>query len=433
MDNPRRLAHMSLVKWETHESFSNLEINTVLSRASLEKSDSALYTLLYLGVIEKKLFLDNVINQYSKAPAKELDTETRNALRLGIYQLVFTDKIPEYSAVDESVSLAPKRSRGLVNAVLRSFIRANKKISYPQDRWERTSLEYSCPQELIDLLRESYGDNTAYKMVTYEDRDKGVSLRVNTLLTSYQNVTEELKKRGFEPVPSKYTGDIIKCTLPIQEIKDLIDTGAVFIQDEASRICSIAVGARSGERVADVCACPGGKTFSMAIDMENKGEIFSSDLHRNKLSLIEKGAKRLGIDIISTREQNAKTDAAEYHEYFDRVLCDVPCSGLGVICKKPEIKYKSLDGIRALPSVQYDILRNCAQYVKVGGILVYSTCTTVKEENEGNVLRLLEENDSFEPVDFCVGDIKSEKGMYTFLPHITGTDGFFVAKLKRIK
>ena len=242
-----------------------------------------------------------------------------------------------------------------------------------------------------------------------------------------------MTERGQAPTISKYAPDIIKCSVSIAEIKDLIDTGRVFVQDESSRICSLALGAMPNERVGDMCACPGGKTFSMAIDMENTGEIKASDLHKNKLGLIEKGAKRLGIDIISARVQNAKEYVAEYDKCFDRVLCDVPCSGLGVIYKKPEIKYKSVDNIRALPQIQYDILKNCSQYVKVGGYLVYSTCTLNRMENEENVLRFLAENDSFEPVDFTVGDASSKGGMYTFFPHITGTDGFFIAKLRRVK
>ena len=433
MDNPRQLAYQSLVKWDTQESFSNIEINTVLSRARLEKNDASLYTLLYLGVLEKKLFLDTVISQYSNTPVEEIDTETKNAVRLGLYQLIFTDRIPDYSAVDQSVSLAPKKSKGFVNAVLRSFLRAGKKITYPADKWDRLSVEYSFPQELISLLRESYGDETAEKMVAFTDTDRTVSIRVNTLKCSTAEIMGELVKRGFEPIISPLAKDIIKCSLAVSEIKDLIDTGKAFIQDEASRICSIAVGAKRGDVVADVCACPGGKTFSMAIDMENCGKISASDLHKNKLGLIEKGAAHLGIDIISVKEQNAKVRVSEYEKAFDRVLCDVPCSGLGVLYKKPEIKYKSVKDMLALPAVQYSILKNCAEYVKVGGYLIYSTCTTRKAENEENVLRFLNENKDFEPADFTVGAIESQNGMYTFLPHITGTDGFFVAKLKRIK
>lgn len=433
MDNPRKLALLSLIKSDTQECFTNIEINTVLSRASLDSSDAALYTLLYMGVIEKKLFLDNIISQYSKTSIDKIDVETKNAIRLALYQLVFTDRIPDYSAVDESVNLSPKKSKGFVNAILRNFLRNEKRVSYPSDRFERLSCEYSIPMDIINILRESYGDETAEKICSYDEKDRSLSLRVNTLKTNADEIKNYLLSKGYEPSISKYSKDIIKCSVSIKEITDLIDTGYVFIQDESSRICTVAVDAKAGERVADVCACPGGKTFSMGIDMKNSGEIKSSDLHKNKIGLIEKGSKKLGIDIVTASVQNAKEYKEEYKRYFDKVLCDVPCSGLGVIFKKPEIKYKSIENIRALPDVQYAILKNCCEYVKVGGYLIYSTCTVCKNENENNVTRFLAENSDFVPVEFCVGDITSRDGMYTFLPHITGTDGFFVAKMKRVK
>jgi len=433
VDNPRVLAHKSLVKSDTQECYTNIEINTVLSRACLEKSDASLYTLLYLGVTEKKLFLDYAIGQYSSTPLDEIDVEAKNALRLGFYQLLFTDRIPDYSAVDQSVSLVPKKSRGFVNAVLRSFLRNGKKVELPKDEWERLSVEHSIPIPLVELLRSSYGDEVARCLVSYEDTSRHISLRVNEMRTSPEKIIAELKERGFSPTSSIYGKGIVNCVCPVSDIKALIDTGLVFIQDESSYICSRAVNAKKGNRVADVCACPGGKTFSIAIEMENCGELCAYDLHKSKLSLVEKGAKRLGLDIISVKEQDARTFLQENESRFDKVLCDVPCSGLGVIFKKPDIKYKAIDKINALPEIQYEILKNCSRYVRVGGTLVYSTCTLCRSENEGNIERFLKENDSFVPEDFEIGPVKSKGGSYTFFPHITGTDGFFVAKLKRIK
>ena len=433
MNNPRKLALESLVKSDAQGCFTNIEINTVLKRAKMDKSDASLYTLLYLGVTEKRLYLDYVISKYSKTKVNDIDIETINAIRLGLYQLIFTDRIPDYSAVDESVNLAPKRSKGFVNAILRSFLRNNKQVDLPNDIWERTSIVASVPMELINLFRASYGDETALGLLEHSLGDYGLSLRVNTLKCTKEEIFENLVDLGFSPVYSKYAPDIIKCQAAIGEISHLIDTGKVFIQDESSRVCSIVVDAKPGERVADVCACPGGKTFSIAIDMKNKGEVLSSDLHKNKLSLVEKGALSLGIDIVRVKEQNAKEYVSDYNQAFDRVLCDVPCSGLGVILKKPDIKYKSIESIVALPKVQYEILSNASRYVKIGGYLIYSTCTLCKEENENNVLKFLKENNDFECVDFCVGNVSSQNGMYTFMPHIEGTDGFFIAKLKRTK
>ncbi len=433
MDNPRELAFKSLVKTDTCGVFSNLEINTTLERANLSPIDKGLYTALYLGVLEKRITLDYIIAKYSNSPIEEIDIEALNALRLGIYQLYFMDKIPDYSATNESVNLAPKRSRGFVNAILRSFLRDGKRVEFPSDKWQAVSIEYSYPLNIIELFIKSYGENTAYDLITKSKNEKSISLRVNTLKTSCENILKALKDREDTATVSSYARDIIRSSLSISEIKDLIDNGAVFVQDEASRICSLAVNARANETVLDACACPGGKSFSMSIDMENKGELIACDLHASKLSLITKGAKRLGIDIIKVMEQNGKENSLEFNDKFDKVLCDVPCSGLGIVFKKPDIKYKSIDNINNLPRVQYDILSNCARYVKIGGELIYSTCTLNKEENENNVIAFLKENSNFTPLDFEINGIKSEKGMYTLMPHINNTDGFFVAKMKRIK
>lgn len=431
--NPREAALNSLVRYTESDVFSNIEISTVISRAVAEKNDISLYTLLFLGVIEKKLLLDSIIKKYSRLDFEEIDSVSKNILRLGLYQLIFTDKIPEYSAVDESVKLAPKRTKGFINAILRSFIRDGKKYDLPEDKWQRISLEGSIPMELCQVFIDSYGENIAEQICTLPPQKLPICLRVNTLKTTVGEVERALLALGDNPVPSALANDIIRTSLPISEIKFLIDSGKVFVQDESSRIASQLLMAKEGETVLDACACPGGKSFSIAIDMQNKGALYSRDLHQSKLSLITKGAKNLGIDIINVDVQNAKEYREDFKEKFDKVLCDVPCSGLGVIFKKPDIKYKSTDAYKGLPSVQYDILQNCAKYVKKGGILVYSTCTLNSMENEKNVEKFLCENKDFSPYDFEIGTIKSSKGGYTFLPHITSTDGFFVARLIKNK
>jgi 16S rRNA (cytosine967-C5)-methyltransferase len=284
--------------------------------------------------------------------------------------------------------------------------------------------------EIINLFINSYGENTTFDLITKSQNQKNVSLRVNTLKTTPKIIVETLTNRDDTPTQN---GDIILTDLPISEIKDLIDSGLIFVQDKASYICSKIADAKPCNTILDACACPGGKTFSMSINMENKGEIVACDLHANKLSLIEKGAKKLGIDIISVKEQNGKIYNQDFKEKFDIVLCDVPCSGLGIIFKKPDIKYKPIENINNLPSVQYEILSNCSQYVKLNGTLVYSTCTLNKAENQENVQKFLDENKNFVPLDFEIENIKSQNGTYTFMPHINETDGFFVAKMKRIK
>lgn len=433
MDNPRKLAFSSLVRADALSSYSNIEINTVISRSDMNKKNAALYTALYMGVTEKLITLDYVISQYSSIPTEKLDIETKNALRLGLYQMMFMDKIPEYSAVSETVNLCPKKSKGFVNAVLRSFIRNGRSVEYPDDEWEELSIKTSTPPYIIDIFRYSYGDTTARELLCASVSHEGISLRVNTLKSSAEDVIGILDKRGIGCRASELCPHIIIAEGSVSDIEDIILSGTVFVQDSSSCVATEIVGVGPGMNVLDACACPGGKTFSMAIDMNNSGSITACDLHKSKLSLIKNGCSRLGIDIVKAEEQNGKIYRADFSDAFDKVLCDVPCSGLGVIAKKPDIKYKKQDSVDNLPAIQYDILSNCSGYVKVGGELIYSTCTLNKRENEDIVSSFLNSHSDFEPVAFSYGNIRSENGMYTFMPHINGGDGFFVAKMRRIR
>jgi len=346
---------------------------------------------------------------------------------------MFMDKIPEYSAVSETVNLCPKKSKGFVNAVLRSFIRNGKGVEYPDDEWEFLSVKSSTPPYIIDIFRYSYGDEAAKALLSVSSGNDGISLRVNTLKTSVDTAKAELDKRKIPNSVSEMCPDIILADATVNDIEDMLLNGDVFVQDVSSCIASKVVGAAEGAYILDACACPGGKTFSMAMDMNNTGSIVSCDLHSNKLSLIKSGCARLGISIVKTEEQNGKEYRKDFDSAFDKVLCNVPCSGLGVIAKKPDIKYKKQDSVDNLPSIQRAILENCSKYVKVGGELIYSTCTLNRKENEEIIEAFLNVNDDFEYADFSYGVISSEKGMYTFMPHLTEGDGFFVAKMRRIK
>ena len=434
MDNPRRLALDSLIKAETSASYSNLEVNAVLSKANLEKVDAALYTALYLGVTEKIITLDYLITKYSAMHIKELDTETKNALRLGFYQLLYMDKIPDYSAVNETVSLCSKRSKGFVNACLRGFVRCGKRLDLPSEKWERISVEYSIPMSLLNIFKESYGEEIAERLATSCEPRKGVTVRINTLKIKPREIRSLLRSRRIYYSPVDFTEEMLIIEAPISDFIDLIDKGLVFVQDVASLACVKILAPKPSEKLLDACACPGGKSFSSAIEMKNEGSIVSCDLHKNKLSLVKNGASKLGIKIIETKEQDAKLANEEFFGEFDKVLCDVPCSGLGVMYKKPDIKYKPIEQIYNLPSIQLEIIKNCSRYVKPGGELVYSTCTLNKEENERVVSKFLSSNSSFEAVDFKISDkIASKDGTFTFMPYELGTDEFFVAKMKRVK
>lgn len=433
MDNPRKLALESLIKSEKAGAYTNLELNATIKRVKLAKIDVALYTALYLGVVEKMITLDYQITQYSKSHILELDIETKNALRLGFYQLIFMDKIPDYSAVSETVDLCPRRSRGFVNACLRSFIRDGKHVAYPMDSWEALSVKTSIPVSILNIFKASYGMETAVEIAESCKPREGLCLRVNLLKTDPREIRAILKTRKISYKHVGLSEELVVIKAPISDFADLIENGYVFVQDSASFACTKILAPKKGEMVLDACACPGGKSFSSAIIMQNEGKIISCDLHANKLKLVTDGAKRLGISIIHVKEQDAKLENEAFIKKFDKVLCDVPCSGLGVMAKKPDIKYKPIEQIYNLPEIQLQILRNCSKYVKAGGELVYSTCTLNAEENENVIKKFLASNDSFEAVEFKLGDIESTNGMFTFMPHKLEADGFFVAKMRRVK
>lgn len=402
---------------ECDGKYSNLEIDSVLSKTQLEPADKGLYTRLVYGTVERRLTLDYIISKYSRIPPQKLDTDVLMSLRLGIYQMEFMDKIPEHSAVNESVALVPRSKSGYVNAVLRSFIRNGKKWELPEDEWGRLEVKYSVPRGICEIFKKVCPDDIE-ALLEAMNREPKIGLRLNTLKISAEEPISGTVK-------SKIAPDLVLADTLTSEIREGIKNGLWFVQDEASRITTAALGAKPGETIIDTCACPGGKSFSAAIDMKNEGAVYSFDLHKNKLSLLDGGAKRIGIDIIRIEARDARKPKEELVGKADRVLCDAPCSGLGVIAKKPEIRYKDLSDIERLPEIQYEVLEGASAYVKPGGVLMYSTCTVNPDENESVVMRFLEAHDDFtlDENEYLPG------GMRTFLPHKDGCDGFFAARM----
>ena len=431
--SPRAAAHASVTAVMKSGRYSNLEIDSVLkSNEFSTDADRALYTRLVYGVIEKKITLDHIISQYSSRDVKDVDLPTLNALRLGVYQLVFMDKIPDFAAVSESVSTAPAKSKGFVNGVLRSLLRADKKYSLPEgDSAEDMSVRFSASVEVCGILIDSYGAETAEKILGALAPGR-IDLRINTTKISVKEAEELLGTAAENP----YLPDVLSVTTLTDAARRGIGEGLWFVQDTASGICTKVLGAMPHERVADTCAAPGGKTFSAAIDMGGAGEVFSFDLHENKLSLIKKTTERLGLSCVAVAERDAREPDPTLCGTCDRVLCDAPCSGIGVLAKKPEIRYKADEGAARLPGIQYDVLCGASEYVKPGGVLVYSTCTLNRRENDEVVSRFLSEHPCFRAVDFEVPakngkDLVSHGGMLTIFPHEAGCDGFFVAKMIR--
>ena len=426
----RNAAADSLIKIEKCGRYSNIEIDSSLKNVrNIPDADRALYTRLVYGVIERQITLDHIISQYSAKAVGEIDTETLTSLRLGIYQLVYTDRIPDFAAVSETVDTAPRRSRGFVNGVLRSFLRAGKKFSLPEEKTaEALSVRYSANADVCRILSDSYGVEAAEHILEAFFAPQSITLRVNTLKCTPEEALSMLDgaKAGL------HCSDTLSVPSLNDAVRVGIEKGLWFVQDEASRITASVLGAKRGETVADVCAAPGGKSFSIAIDMENTGMLHSFDLPENKLSLIKKTAERLGITSITTEARDARKPDTALIGKCDRVLCDAPCSGIGVLGKKPEIRYKASESAARLPEIQYSVLCGAAEYVKDDGVLVYSTCTLNRAENEDVVKRLLTSHGDFKLAPFTAAGQDCD-GMLTFMPHVTGTDGFFVSKMIKKK
>lgn len=425
--NVRAIALDVLTKCEAG-GYSNIALDTVIKRNDLTSQDRSLLTALVYGVIERRITLDYYISSLSSISNSKIERDTRNLLRMGLYQLAYMEKIPPHAAINETVSLANKRSKGFVNAILRNFVREGNKIAFPDksDGVKYLSVTYSVGEPLIKELMSAYSFEECEKMLSAFGEKTPITLRVNNLKAARDDLLSELGG-----VPTKYSPDgIILENAAVSELEALRD-GRVTVQDEASQICVRALGARPGETVIDACACPGSKSFGAAMSMDNCGRLLAFDIHENKLSLVQKGAERLGISIISTEAHDAREPIEELFGKADRIICDVPCSGFGVIGKKPEIRYKDPSESARLPQIQYDILQNVSKYLKVGGTLVYSTCTVLPDENENVVNKFLENNSGFSLVPFSVGELEAARGMITLLPHIHHTDGFFIAKIER--
>ena len=426
MSDPRKIAYDVLVRCASAEQYSNIALDTAIKRSDLTPPDRGLLTALVYGVIERQITLDAIIDSLCDRGSEDILPEVRTLLRLGIYQLAYLDRVPDHAAVNETVNMAGKRSRGFVNAILRAFIRGGKKIPIPDKETDAVgylSVKYSFCPALCRKFIDTFSLERTEQLFAAFGEHPDLTLRTNTLRISREALIEKIGETGIRALPTKESdvGVRVCDKSPVAELYGFSD-GLFFVQDEASQLCVKALDAKEGMKVLDACACPGSKSFGAAIDMNNKGSVLSCDLHRNKLSLVESGAARLGISILTTEERDARNTNAAWLGKFDRVLCDVPCSGFGVFAKKPELRYKNPEASAALPDIQLAILKNASSYVKVGGKLVYSTCTLLPEENGENVSRFLSENNCFE--------LKEQRTLY---PDADGTDGFFYAVMERVR
>lgn len=436
MKTSRAVAFEILLKVHMDKAYSNLALDASLENQSFSAVEKSFISALVYGVTERTLTLDYQLSRYLSQPLKKLKPQVLVILRMGAYQLLFMDKVPVSAAVNESVKLAKNNgcafASGLVNAVLRKVSQNGLVLPDEKDRIKRCSVEYSCPEWILNLWKENYGEDNAIKIAENSVGAVETVLRVNTLKTNCDELISILSQEGIKAEKGIVENSVVLSKSgSLRELKSYKD-GLFHVQDIASQLCCKALEAKERERVLDICSAPGGKSFTTAEYMNNNGEIVSCDIYESRLKLVSSGAERLGINIIKTREN----DASLYNEelgLFDKIICDVPCSGLGVIRRKPEIRLKTMAEVDKLPEIQYSIMKTTSQYLIKGGVMIYSTCSLNRDENENVFYRFLIENPDFESVKVLpdIERIDKDTDTLTLLPNIHGSDGFFISALRR--
>lgn len=437
--NIRELTLSLLDEYELEGKYVNLSLSSHKADRLTREERGFLTALLYTTV-EHKLTYDYYVCAIAGRSIDSLDVHTLNILRIGLCQLVDMRSIPSHAAVNETVKLGrSKGERGFVNGILRAAVRRLSEGELPLPPREKNparylSVKHSYPLWLTKHFINLLGVEDAERILESFNSQSYTDLTVNTARVSRDEVAERLSAAGLEVIRSEYSPFGLRiCGSVVPTLLPGFADGDFFVQDAACTVAAAALDAREGELVVDVCACPGGKSFAAAMAVGREGSVTSFDLHESKLSLIKSGAERLGLENITVGVRDASVPPpADMCGRYDKVICDVPCSGLGILGKKPDIRYRDKESLSELPELQYSILRASAEYVKVGGVLVYSTCTLNLAENEDVISRFLSENGDFLPTDFSAGCLSSHRGMLTTLPYKHGTDGFFICKLTRI-
>ena len=431
----RETALNALMACRKDGAWSNAVLKEYIARDRLDARDAGLATRLCYGVTQNRGKLDFYLKQLLKGKLKDLHPVVRDILHLGLYQLYEMDKIPESAAVNESVTLAKKynknpKAASLVNGVLRNAARSKGTLEEPKSYADK----YSHPDELISLLKGNLPKGMLEPMLIANNEAPQTVVQVNTLKTTTGELTNMLEAQGVTARPHGWMENclVLDRTGNLEQLPAFRE-GLFYVQDPASKLSVLCAKLQKNAKVLDCCAAPGGKSFAAAISMDGTGEITSCDVHEHKTGLIANGAARLGFDNITAKQQDATVFVPEWENAMDAVLCDVPCSGLGIIRKKPDIRYKDLTEMAALPQLQLRILSNQARYVKPGGTLLYSTCTVLRRENEDVVRSFLDANADFrlEPLDLPEVFPKNESGMLTLIPGQFDTDGFFICRLRR--
>lgn len=432
----RQTALNALIACRKEGAWSNGVLKEYIQHDRLDGRDAALAARLCYGVIQNRGKLDFYLRQLLTGRLKDVQPVVRDILHLGLYQIYELDKIPDSAAVNESVALAKQYSRNpkaasLVNGVLRNAVRTKGSLREPTSFADK----YSHPDALIGLLKQNLPKGTLEPMLIADNEAPEMTVQVNTLRTSARALTVQLQEQGVGVKPHSWMPDclVLSGTGNLEQLPAFRE-GKFYVQDPASRLSVLCAKLpKEGARVLDCCSAPGGKSFAAAIAMAGCGRIQSCDVHAHKTALIEKGAQRLGLENITVCQQDATQLVPQWCDKMDAVIVDAPCSGLGIIRKKPDIRYKNLTETEALPALQKQILSNQANYVKPGGILMYSTCTVLKRENEEVVSAFLQEHPDFYPeaLDLPALFPANTSGMLTLIPGQYDTDGFFICRLRR--
>ena len=433
----RETALNALIACRKEGAWSNGVLKEYIQRDRLDPRDAGLATRLCYGVTQNRGKLDFYLQQLLTGKLRDLHPVVRDILHLGLYQIYELDKIPESAAVNEAVVLTKKYNRNpkassLVNGVLRTAVRTKGQLKEPTSYADK----YSHPDPLISLLKANVPKGALEPMLIANNAAPQTVVQVNTMRTTAAALMEKLEGEGVAAQPHGWMENalILSGTGNLENLPSFRE-GLYYVQDPAAKLCALCaqLPADRDIRMLDCCAAPGGKSFASAIAMEGRGQITSCDVHNHKVPLIESGAERLGLTNIIAAQQDATVFRPEWEETMDCVIADVPCSGLGIIRKKPDIRYKNLAELEALPELQLEILQNQARYVKKGGILMYATCTILRRENEEVVRAFLEERKDFHTEPLALPPVfpKNESGMLTLIPGQYDTDGFFICRLRR--
>ena len=428
--------HIAQILTDIEKDDTYLQLALKKELEFLEAKDKAFANELIYGTIKWRLRLDYVLDQFSNTPVRKMKPFVRSVMRMSVYQLLFLDKVPASATINEAVKVMHKRKMsnltGFVNGVLRNIERNKETLVYPS-----LSIYYSIPEWIIERWLKSYGEDQTKSICESLSKRARVCIRVNRLKTTKEELLKILKEENINVIEEGFVPESLYIHAPLGiHHSESFKEGLWTVQDESAMLVGYIMNPKKGDVILDVCSAPGGKTTHLAELMHNEGKIVAADVHEHKISLIEKNAKRLGTSIVEGIQQDGMVINEKWRNHFDKILLDAPCSGLGIMKRKPDIRYaKDETAIKDINNIQRKLLKNAINYLKEGGILVYSTCTLTEEENQNMVDYGLSLGLTLDPIPFnmpeCLKSYVKDNAYIEILPHVTETDGFFIARFRK--